>query len=273
MAETIKRSVKKNGEETKKTTAKKTTKKAETEVKETSEKNSGSMLPKGSANGLRIAAVILWVLAIAAEVVAILVFTGKIELPLPFDVAYIALGFMVIDLILLIIGSQLWKKANHKDPASEKNKVKFWLWNNMGVLVATVAFIPFIIIALTDKNASAKSKKIAAIGAAVALAIGVLCSIDYHPFSQEKQSNAEAVLGDTQVYWTPGGSRYHLDENCSSLSNSAELKVGVVKEAIEEDGKDYLCKFCLRNHQGEIPGLENLIYGAETPAENNEAAE
>ena len=228
--------------------------------------------PVGNPTPYRIGAIACWLVAIAMEVLAVLVFVGKIDLGFVSTMVQL-IGFLVIDLIFVCVGSLLWKKANHIDPASKKNKVLFWLYNNLGVIVCAFAFVPFIIIALTDKNASPKSKKIAAIGAAVALAIGVLCGIDYHPFSQEKQSNAEAVLGDTQVYWTPGGSRYHLDENCSSLSNSAELKVGVVKEAIEEDGKDYLCKFCLRNHQGEIPGLENLIYGAETPAENNEAAE
>ncbi len=266
MAEVIKRDVKKGGEGEKvqKTAPKKTTKKAAEEP--AVEEKKSSMLPKGKANGLRVAAVILWVLAIVAEVFAILVFTGKLELPLPFDVAYISLGFLAIDLILLIIGSQLWKRANHKDPASEKDKVKFWLWNNMGVLVAVVAFVPFIIISLTDKNASAKSKKIAAIGAAIALAIGTICSIDYHPFSQEKQSNAEAVLGDTTVYWTKGGSRYHLDQDCSALANSAELLGGTVKEAIETDGKDYLCKFCAKKHAEENEAYNNLVYGANAEA-------
>jgi len=38
---------------------------------------------------------------------------------------------IVLDLIFVIIGSLLWKKANHIDPISEKNKTKFWLWNNL----------------------------------------------------------------------------------------------------------------------------------------------
>ena len=47
-------------------------------------------------------------------------------------------------IICLIIGSLLWKKANHIDPASEKNKVKFFLWNNMGLIVAVFAFVPVL---------------------------------------------------------------------------------------------------------------------------------
>ncbi|MBQ4170308.1 MAG: hypothetical protein II614_01730, partial [Ruminococcus sp.] len=68
---------------------------------------------------------------------------------------------------------------------SKKNKLRFWIQNNLGVVVAAVAFIPFIIIALTDKNASKQDKTIAAIAAAVALAVGVLTGIDYNPVSQE----------------------------------------------------------------------------------------
>ena len=53
----------------------------------------------------------------------------------------------VLDLVFVIIGAQLWKKANKIKPASEKNKFLFWLWNNMGVIACAVAFIPFVILA------------------------------------------------------------------------------------------------------------------------------
>ena len=276
MAETIKRDVKKTSDAAKKTveTAKKTVNEGEKEVKkvvkyttDTEKKSSGkNVVPakkNENATGLRIGAVVLWLLAIACEVMAILVFTGKVELPLPIPTAWIAVIFIVLDLIFLIIGSQLWKRANHKDPVSEKNKTKFWLWNNMGVIVAIVAFLPLLIIALTDKNADKESKKIVAIAAAIALVIGGLCGIDYHPMSEEKANTAEAVLQDTNVYWTSGGSRYHLDEDCQALANSAELKVGTVDEAIHSYAKDYLCKFCMGKHVEENADLANLVYGAQ----------
>ena len=281
MAETIKREVKK-ASDTAKTTAKKTTqaakktadaaekevRKVKKDVTETAEKKTSGRTPVAAkknenATGLRIGAVVLWVLAIACEVMAILVFTGKVELPLPIPTAWIAVIFIVLDLIFLIIGSQLWKRANHKDPVSEKNKLKFWLWNNMGVIVAIVAFLPLLIIALTDKNADKESKKIVAIAAAAALVIGGLCGIDYHPMSEEKANTAETVLQDTTVYWTSGGSRYHLDDDCQALSNSATLSYGTVDEAIHSYGKDYLCKFCMGRHLEENEALANLVYGAE----------
>ena len=104
----------------------------------------------------RIGAIILWILAIVCEVLAILVFVHKIEFSFTvenpgYTIAWIAL--LVLDLIFVIIGSQLWKKANHLDPASAKNKLRFWLHNNLGVIVAIIAFAPFIIVVLLDKNA------------------------------------------------------------------------------------------------------------------------
>ena len=284
MAETIKREVKK-ASDTAKTTAKKTTeaakataekaadtaeKKTQKVVKyttDTAKKTSGkapvAAKKNENATGLRIGAVVLWVLAIVCEIMAILVFTGKVELPLPIPTAWIAVIFIVLDLIFLIIGSQLWKRANHKDPVSEKNKLKFWLWNNMGVIVAIVAFLPLLIIALTDKNADKESKKIVAIAAAAALVIGAVCGIDYHPMSEEKANTAETILQDTTVYWTSGGARYHLDDDCQALSNSATLTYGTVHEAIHTYAKDYLCKFCMNRHLEENENLANLVYGAE----------
>ena len=246
----------------KKVVEKKSEEKAEKVETATGEKKVVGSKGKKNATGLRVGAVILWLCALACEIVALLAEFEKIEFPVHFDVLYILIFFLVLDLIFLIIGSQLWKKANHKDPVSEKNKLKWWLWNNMGVLVAILVFVPFLILTLTNKNADAKTKKVASIVAAAALAIGVLTSYDYNPMSTEKLNNAETVLADQDIYWTSGGSRYHLDMDCSSLKNSAELQKGTIEEAIEENGKDFLCKFCMKKFADQIEGLENLVYGA-----------
>lgn len=94
---------------------------------------------KKSATGKRVAAVILWVLALAAEVGAILMLNGTWYIPEE-QKMYWLIGALVIDLILVIIGSQLWKKANRLDPASKQSSVKFFLWNNMG-LIASPLFV------------------------------------------------------------------------------------------------------------------------------------
>ena len=113
--------------------------------------------PVGNATGLRVGAIALWVVAIALEVVAYLMLIGKINLTFMATLTQIIIA-LVLDLVCVIIGSQLWKKANHIKPASEKNKVLFWLWNNMGLIVCTIAFLPFVILALTNKDADKKTK-------------------------------------------------------------------------------------------------------------------
>lgn len=197
--------------------------------------------PVGNATGLRIGAVILWILAITFEVLAILVLFGKINLTF-LPMIWQLIIFLVLDLVCVIIGAQLWKKANHIRPASEKNKLKFWLWNNLGLIVAAFAFIPFIIIALTDKKADKKTKVIAIVVAIIALLIGGLASYEWNPVSQEQLDAATATIsGD--VYWAPFGHVYHTHQDCQALNQSESLTVGSVEEAVAAS-RTRLCKFC-----------------------------
>ncbi len=200
-----------------------------------------------SATGRRIGAVILWVMAIAAEAVAILNVFGRIELP-KFSQMVWLIGLIVVDLIFLLIGSALWKKANHIDPASEKNKVKFWLWNNLGSLVSIVAFLPLIIIVLTNKDMDGKTKKVVSIIGVLALAVGFLGSYDWNPISQEDIEHAKAEIiangdyetnekGEIVVYWLPHSTKYHLHSTCTHLNRagtSSEITRGTLEQAYAE---------------------------------------
>ncbi len=216
---------------------------------------------KKSAKTKRILAVVFWVLAIVCEVLAVLVFIGKIDLKFVSQLAQL-IAFLVIDFIFVVIGAQFWKQANHMDPVSEQNKVKFWLWNNMGVIVCCFAFIPFLIYVLfIDKNADPKMKKVAAIVAAVALLLGIGISYDWNPVSEEGKAQAEATLGDTSVYWTQFGSVYHLDTECQHLNRSSELFEGDVASAIAA-GKTRLCKTCAKNFNIEIADNGAILSGS-----------
>ena len=215
----------------------------------------------------RIFAVILWVLAIAAEVFAILIFTHKIEFSFTVENPGWTISWIVcivLDLIFVVAGSLLWKKGNHLDPASKKNKVRFWLHNNLGVIVSVIAFAPFIIIVLTDKNADKKSKTIAAVVAAAALVIAGLFSYDWNPLSQEEMlENADIET----VYWTASGTVFHAYDDCSHLNNTVELFKGTSSTAIE-NGKTRLCKTC------EARALREAEEGAVTvPSGNTETTE
>ena len=216
------------------------------EVKAGSRKKTGARkeaAPVGNATGLRIGAVVLWLVAIAFEVVAVLMLNGTINLSFMSTLAQIIV-VLVLDLICVIIGSQLWKKANHIKPASEKNKLKFWLWNNMGVIACAVAFIPFVILALTNKEADKKTKAIATVVAIIALLIGGLASYDFNPVSEEQQQAAMSAISD-DVYWSPFGKVYHTHDDCQSLNQSDELTYGTVEQAIAE-GRTRLCAFCAK---------------------------
>lgn len=196
----------------------------------------------GNAAGLRIGAVVLWVLAIVFEVLAVLIVAGKIHLTF-LPVMWQLIVMIVLDLACVIIGAQLWKKANHIDPVSEKNKVKFWLWNNMGVIACVIAFVPMIIIMLSNKDLDKQTKTICTVAAIVALLIGGAASVDYNPVSQEQKDAAVDVLGNTDVFWAPFGKVYHTHEDCPSLNRSETLTYGTVEQAIAAN-RVRLCSFC-----------------------------
>ncbi len=236
-----------------------------------------------STVGLRIGAVVGWILALVAEFLAIK--ASFIPSPSEDEEAVLFMGmapftalivFLVIDLICVIVGSLLWKKANHIHPASEKNALTFWLWNNLGVIMAAIAFIPFIILLLTNKNADQKTKTVGTIVAVVAMLIAGFSSYDYNPYSAEEQQeilNMEEATAT--VFWTEGGKVFHIYEDCQHLNKSEELHQTTTQEA-EQAGKERLCKTCLKRHEkeaAETPAIEEqsaLESSAEAPAEVEE---
>ena len=209
---------------------------------------------KGSSVGYRIGAVVLWILAIACEICCILILTGALYVPN--KLLFLIIG-IVLDLILAIIAAQLWKKANRIKPMSKKNKFLFYLWNELGVIMACVCFIPLIIILLKNDKLDKKTKTIAAIVAVVALLITGVASADFHPISAEQKQDAEAQI-TTDVYWTQFGHKYHLNADeetgCPHIRNSSTLYKGSVAEAIES-GRTAICSYCAA-HYAEEMGLE-----------------
>lgn len=203
--------------------------------------------PKPRATGLRITAFVLWFLAIACEVLCILYLNGTFYIPAE-TIAPMTLLIIGIaaDLVLVIIGSQLWKKANHISPISKKNKVKFFLWNQMGLIMAVIAFMPLVILLLKDKNLDAKTRKVVSVVAAIALLIAGAASIDYSPVSEEDFLEAQATYGDGTVYWTTFGKSYHVDPDCHTLSRSRTLYEGTIEEAFEANRHDP-CDWCVKD--------------------------
>ncbi len=211
---------------------------------------------KSKASTFRIIAIISWVIAIGFEIGAILLLRKP-----PVSTLWLIV-LIVADLIFAIIGSLLWKKSNRFDPASEKEKVKFFVQNQLGLIISIIAFLPLVILIFTNKNLSGKQKGLVGTIAAVALVVAGLTGIDYNPPSQEQyleqtQQVEELNNGLNYVYWTKSGHSYHIFSDCSYINTDRtdEIFEGTVAQARELKNITDLCDRC-RNRAQKEKGLE-----------------
>lgn len=188
---------------------------------------------KSTALTLRIVAMVLWVLAIGLEIFTI-VWALLPDKPVN---TWLIIGLIVGIGVLTLIGSLLWKKANRYDPASEKDKVRFFVQNQLGVIMTVLAFLPLVVLIFLDKNMDGKQKGIlGGIAIAVAVVVGVL-SYDKDAPSVEQYSVETNVVkeltGKDEVYWVKGGSAFHVCEQVPDLSRSKNIEHGSVSAAHE----------------------------------------
>ena len=208
----------------------------------------------GSSAGYRAGAIVLWILALACEFAAIMALTKNFTIRFTqtgnTNMLILLIGFIVLDFIFAVVAAQLWKKANRIKPMSEKNKFLFYLWSEMGVIMACICFIPLIVLLLKSNKLDKKTKTIVTAVAAAALLIAGVASADYHPVSAEQKAEAEQEITD-DVYWTTFGHKYHLDVDCQAIVNSNTVYEGTVTEAIES-GRTAICSFCAKRHADEL---------------------
>ncbi len=219
---------------------------------------------KKKATTLRIVAIVLWVIAIAGEAVGIfwllrqrqatsaagtqgeLVRDADTGLLVESSVTYEFPQWAFITLIVLLVviaalsitGSMLWKKANRLDPASQKDKFRFFVQNQLGAIIAILAFLPLIVMIFLNKDMSKNQKAIVGVVGIVLAAGSVALGIDYNPPSVEKytadQSTVIQLLGKDEVHWVAGGSVYHVCADVSDITNaSSEPASGTTAEAVE----------------------------------------
>jgi len=200
---------------------------------------------KGKAKTFRILAIISWIIAIGFEVLAILELRKA-----PINTTLLII-FIVADLIFAVTGSLLWKKSNRLDPASEKDKVRFFIQNQLGMIIAIIAFLPLVILIFTNKNMSGKQKGLVGAIAVVALLIAGVTGIDFNPPSQEQyleQTQQVEALNDglNYVYWTKSGHSYHIFSDCSYINTDRtdEIFEGTVAQARELKNITDLCDRC-----------------------------
>ena len=205
---------------------------------------------KSKATTLRVIAFVGWILAIGLEVFAIF------KLLNPVNMTWLIVT-IVIALALAITGNLLWKKANRLDPASEKNKFKFFVQNQLGAIMSALAFLPLLIMILTNKDISGKQKGILGAIAGIALLAAVGTGIDFNPPSVEQYTEqtrrVEELTGTNKVYWTESGKSYHLYSSCHHINRNVtkEIFEGTVADARELKNITDLCNTCANKAEKE----------------------
>ena len=225
---------------------------------------------KKKATTFRWIAAVLWFVAIAAEAVAIfwllrqrefvgedgglvrnsdtgLLETQNATATFP-QWAFIALIVaLVVIAALSITGSILWKKANRLDPAKKSDKVRFFVQNQLGAIIAIIAFLPLIILIFLNKDMDKGQKATAGIIGIVLAAVAVAFGIDYNPPSVEQytadQSAVIQLLGQDEVVWVEGGNVYHVCDQVSDIQTGSEKITGTTAEAIEAGKNRLTLKF------------------------------
>lgn len=203
------------------------------------------------ATRLRLIALLLWLVAIGLEITAIvwlmrqrtpvgdqglarnpdtgLLETQGAEYEFP-QWAFIAVivAFVLIG-ALAITGSLVWKKANKLNPARRSEPVRFFVQNQLGAIVAIVAFLPLIIVVLLNKDMSKSQKGVAAALGGVLAVAAVVFGIDFNPPSVEQytaeQSTVIQVLGKDEVVWVDGGTVYHVCAGVPDVTSASTPRV------------------------------------------------
>lgn len=214
---------------------------------------------KKKATTFRWIAAVLWAVAIAAEAVAIFWLlrqrefvgedgqlvrdpdTGLLEergvtATFPQWAFITLLVLLVVIAALSITGSVLWKKANRLDPARKSEKVRFFVQNQLGAIIAVIAFVPLIILVFLNKDMDKGQKTTAGIVGIALAALAFVLGIDFDPPSVERytadQSTVIQLLGKDEVVWVDGGGVYHVCEEVSDIQTGSEKRVGTTSEAI-----------------------------------------
>jgi len=214
---------------------------------------------KRKATMFRWIAAVLWAVAIAAEAVAIFWLlrqrefvgedgglvrnseTGLLEdqqatAQFPQWAFITLIVLLVVIAALSITGSFLWKKANRLDPAKKSDTLRFFVQNQLGAIIAIIAFLPLIILIFLNKDMDKGQKTTAGIIGVVLAVAAVALGIDYNPSSVEQytadQSTVIQLLGQDEVVWVDGGSVYHVCEEVSDIQTGSEKRTGTTAEAV-----------------------------------------
>ena len=239
---------------------------------------------KATATRFRWIAVVLWVVAIAAEAVGIFWLlrqrqvvgedgklvrnpdSGLLEqqgatVTFPQWAFITLIVLFVVIAALSITGSFLWKKANHLDPARRSDTVRFFVQNQLGAIIAIIAFVPLIIMVFLNKDMDKGQKTIAGIVGIALAALAVVLGIDFKPASVEQytadQSTVIQLLGKDQVTWVSGGAVYHVCDKVSDIQTGSAIQTGTTADAVAAGKERLTLKFASELEKCGLPVPEN----------------
>ncbi|MGW9626866.1 hypothetical protein [Microbacterium sp. NPDC055521] len=246
---------------------------------------------KQKSTMLRVIAAVLWAVAIGAEAVAIfwllrqrettggdgelqrdpesgLLVSGDGESAFPQWAFITLLVLLVVIAALAIGGSILWKKANRLDPAKRSDTVRFFVQNQLGAIIAVVAFLPLIIMIFLNKDLDGRQKTIAGAVGIVLAVIATIVGVDTNPPSVEQytadQSTVIQLLGKDEVTWVDGGKVYHVCDQVPDIQTGSEIRYGTTADAVEAGKTRLTLEFAseLRTCALPVPSNADEIAGA-----------
>lgn len=176
--------------------------------------------------------------------------------------AFIALlVLLVVIAALSITGSVLWKKANRLDPARKSDKTRFFVQNQLGAIIAIVAFLPLVILIFLNKDMDKGQKTTAGIVGVALAALAVVLGVDFAPPSVEQytadQSAVIQLLGKDEVVWVEGGKVYHVCDEVSAIQTGSEIITGTTAEAVEAGKNRLTLQFASELRACDLPVPEN----------------
>ncbi|MFE6733868.1 hypothetical protein [Microbacterium sp. NPDC057650] len=171
------------------------------------------------------------------------------------------LVLLVVIAALSITGSVLWKKANRLDPARKSDKARFFVQNQLGAIIAIVAFLPLVILIFLNKDMDKGQKATAGIVGVVLALIATYIGIDFAPASVEQynadQSTVIQLLGKDQVVWVEGGKVYHVCDQVPDIQTGSEKITGTTAEAVAAGKQRLTLRFASELKTCGLPVPEN----------------
>ena len=191
---------------------------------------------KGKAKKLRMFAGLSWVVAIGTEIAGIVLLMKD-----KFNEGNLALliGILVVIAVFAIAGSLMWKASNKHDPATKAEPFKFFVQNQLGVIITVLAFLPLLALIFLDKDMDPKNKKIAGGVGAALFAVAAIFGIDFSPPSTEQYTqDMNACAAQIKAKEPTTACSPEVAEQAQDIAADSEAVAEATKSEENPDGLD-----------------------------------